>query len=287
MTSKVLITGSEGMLATDLARVWAAASYEVAGLSHAQLDITRPEDVRRAFDQTKPDVVVNTPGIGVDTCESEPEQGYLIHSWAAEVVARQCRRSGAALVHISTCGVFGDQVKPYSEYDPVALKTQYARSKFMGEQAARQACPRTFVIRPGWLFGGTPSHKRNFVYQRFLEAQKAPVIRSAADKFGCPTHTGELAAKILEMVETEEYGLYHVTSSGQASRYEYVRCIVEAFGLSTIVEPVGSGSFPRAAPVPDCEVLDNLNLRFLGLEPLDSWQEAIHRYVATVKGGGV
>ena len=287
MAKKVLITGSEGMLAADLARVWAAAGYEVTGLSHAQLDITRREDVRQAFDQAKPDIVVNTPGIGVDTCESEPEQGYLIHTWAAQVVARQCQRSGAALVLISTCGLFGDQVKPYTEYDPVELKTQYARSKFLGEQTARQACARTFVIRPGWLFGGASSHKRNFVFQRFLEAQKATVVRSADDKFGCPTYTGELAAKILEVVETEEYGLYHLTSSGQASRFEYVRCIVEAFGLTTAVEPVGSGSFPRAAPVPDCEVLDNLNLRFLGLKPLDSWQEAIHRYVATVKGGSV
>ena len=283
MTRKVLITGCEGMLATDWARVWAAAGYDVYALSHAQMDVTQPDEVRQALEQIRPTVVVNTPGIAVDTCELEPEKGYRIHAWAAEGVARQCQRVGACFVCISSCGLFGDEVKFYSEYEPVQLKTQYARSKFLGEQAARQACERTFVIRPGWLFGGTTSHQRNFVYQRFLEAQKTPIIRSADDKFGCPTFTEDLAASVLAIVESEEYGLYHVTNSGYASRYEYVKCIVEAFGLATDVEPVASSSFPRTAPVPDCEMLDNLNSRFLGLKPLDSWQDAIHKYVAALK----
>ena len=72
-------------------------------------------------------------------------------------------------------------MKLYSEYDPVQLKTQYARSKFLGEQAAVDGCQKTFIIRPGWLFGGTPEHRRNFVYQRYLEALREPVLRSAAD----------------------------------------------------------------------------------------------------------
>jgi len=143
------------------------------------------------------------------------------------------------------------------------------------------------VIRPGWLFGGTPSHQRNFVYQRYLEAKRSSVIRSANDKFGSPTHTESLAEKLLEIVESEEYGLYHVTNSGSASRYEYVKCIVETFGLKTTVEPVDSSSFPRTAPVPNCEMLENLNLKFLGLEPLGPWQEAVNKYVAMLKRFGV
>ena len=274
------------MLASDISRVWATAGYQVTSLSHAQLDVTEVGAVRQAIEQLRPDVVVNTPGIGVDTCETEPEKGYRIHTWAAEVVGRQCDRIGAIFVYISSCGLFGDEVRFYSEYDPVRLKTQYARSKFLGEQWARQACERTFVIRPGWLFGGSPSHKRNFVYQRYLEAKEAPVVRSANDKFGSPTLTQDLAAAMVKIVESEEFGLYHVTNSGSASRYDYVKYIVEAFGLDTSVEPSDSSAFSRAAPVPDCEMLDNLNLKFLGVEPLSSWQDALQRYVAELKRSG-
>ena len=283
MAKKVLITGSQGMLATDMARVWTGSGYQAVGLSHAQLDVTSASQVSEALEQTRPDIVVYTPGLGVDTCEQEPEKGYRLHTWAPAQMARRCESLGATFVYISTCGLFGDEVRFYSEYEPVQTKTQYARSKFLGEQASTQACQRTFVIRPGWLFGGTPSHQRNFVFQRFLEAKKESVIRSAGDKFGSPTSTEELAAKILEIVDTREYGLYHVTNTGRASRYEYVKCIVEAFGLDTTVEAVDSSSFLRAAPVPDCELLDNLNIKFLGLEPLAPWQDAIERYVRSLE----
>jgi dTDP-4-dehydrorhamnose reductase len=280
---KVLITGSQGMLASDLTRVWSAARHEVIGLSHADLDIADPGQVRSAMERVAPDLLVNTPGIGVDTCELEPEKGFQIHTWGGANVARECERTGASLVYISTCGVFGDEVKYYSEYDPVVLKTQYARSKFMGEEAAMAACPRTFVIRPGWLFGGSPHHQRNFVYQRYQEAQQNPVLRSANDKFGSPTATSELAEKIMDLVATEAYGLYHIANVGRASRYDYVKAIVKAFGLDTTVEPVDSSAYPRPAPVPDCESLDNVNLGFLGLPPMSDWHEAVQRYVAELK----
>ena len=283
MGKKLLVTGSHGMLATDLARAGTAAGYRVTGLSHGELDVTQAQQVREALEQIKPDIVVNTPGISVDACEVDPERGFRIHTWAAQVVAHECHRVGAWCVYISTCGLFGDEVKFYSEYDQPALKTQYARSKLLGEQAVLQRCDKTIVIRPGWLFGGDTTHARNFVYQRFLEANKEPVLKSAADKFGAPTSTLALSEKILEIVQSELIGLYHVTNSGSASRYDYVKFIVEAFGLDTRVEPVDSSAFPRAAPVPDCELLDNLNLKFAGLEPLGPWQEALGAYVATLK----
>jgi len=114
------------MLATDLARVAANAGFQVVGLPRHELDVTQTAQVNSALERLKPNLVVNTPGIAVDTCEAEPEKGYRIHTWATGVVARACQRIGAAFVQISTCGLFGDDIKCYSEYDPVSLKTQYA-----------------------------------------------------------------------------------------------------------------------------------------------------------------
>lgn len=287
MGRKWLITGSQGMLATDLAKSATEAGRQVMGLNHSELNITQVETVRSALESMKPDVVVNTPGLGVDACENDPSVGFRLHTWAARVMARECQRVGAICIYISTCGLFGDEERYYSEYDPVSLKTQYARSKYLGEQATAEECPRSYIIRPGWLFGGSTSHGRNFVYQRYQEALREPVLRSASDKFGSPTFARELAEKILELEDSENFGLYHVTNGGRASRFEYVKHIVESFGLPNVVEPVDSSSFPRSAPVPDCESLDNMNLRFLGMEPLSPWQEAIDRYVQELKRQGI
>jgi len=271
------------MLASDLLKAAASAGLDTVGLNHSELDITQPGLVRSTLEQIKPDLVINTPGIGVDACHNNPADGYQMHTWAPAMLAANCQRIGAEFMYISTCGLFGDEVKDYSEYDPVSLKTEYAKSKYQGELEAVRRCRRTYVIRPGWLFGGGKEQPRNFVYQRYLEATQNPVLKSAGDKFGCPTDTSELAAKIFELTETEEYGLYHVTNGGKASRYDYVKCIVDAFGLDTAVEPVDSSAYTRSAPVPGCEALENLNLKFLGLAPMTSWQEAIQRYVRSLK----
>lgn len=283
MGRKILITGIHGMLASDLSIVANDTGLHVTGYTHSQLDVTDPKQVSQAIHSVKPDIVVNTPGIGVDECERYPSNGYLIHSWASGLIARSCEQVGATLIYISTCGLFGDEIKFYSEYDPVELKTKYARSKFSGEHEARINCHNTFVIRPGWLYGGTPDHKRNFVYQRYLEAKRSSTIKSAIDKYGSPTYTIDLAKCILSLVDTKAYGLYHITNGGMASRYDYVQSILQAFNMSTHIEAVSSSEFPRLSPVPDCEALENLNLKFVGIDQPPAWEESLQRYVNTLK----
>jgi dTDP-4-dehydrorhamnose reductase len=279
MGLKILITGGRGMLATDFARVAADQGFEVVSLGRQELDVTKADQVAKALEGLTPQYVFHTVGLLVDPCERDPAEGYRVHAWATGCLARHCQRIGATLVNISTCGMFGDERRYYSEYDPVLLKTQYARSKYLAEEAAALHCERTFNIRPGWMFGGTPEHKKNFVFQRYLEAKQKPVLRSAGDKFGSPTFTEDISRRILDLIRSEEYGVYHITNQGGSSRYDYVKRILEAFGSPSKVEMVDSSAFARLAPVPDCEMLDNLNARFLGLPPLPPWEEAVDRYV--------
>jgi dTDP-4-dehydrorhamnose reductase len=276
---RLLITGGRGMAAADFARVALARGFEVTAASHQELDVTRWADVRQMIEALRPDAIVHTVGLAVDPCESDAELADRVHVWGTACVARACERVGAVLINLSTCGVFGDERRFYSERDGVVLKTEYARSKARAEQAATEACSRTFNIRPGWLYGGTTEHKKNFVVQRFLEARRSPVMRSASDKFGCPSYTGDLARVALDLLETEQYGLYHVTNAGGCSRFDYVSHIVRTFGLDTPIEAVDSTYFPRPSMVPDCEMLDNGRLRFIGIDQPEPWQEALERYV--------
>jgi dTDP-4-dehydrorhamnose reductase len=163
------------------------------------------------------------------------------------------------------------------------LKTVYARSKYEGEVLALRECQKTFTIRPGWLFGGNIKHKKNFFYQRYLEAKKSKFIKSANDKFGCPTLVGDLIIKIDEIVNAANPGIYHVTNVGGCSRVDYVRKIIKTCGLDTEVMAVDSSNFPRKADVPDCELLENSNVKKAGLGLLPSWEDAIERYANIIK----
>ena len=273
------------MLATDLAgHLGGRSGFEIVGLTRDELDVTRPEDIGAAMSMHRQDVVVHTAAMHVDECEANPERAFALNAWATRNLARACQQADAVLVYISTGGLFGDEVRAYHEYDSVVLKTQYARSKHAGEGYVRQFCQRHFVLRLGWLYGGDAGHRKNFVVARYREGNDKPVVRSASDKHGSPTYTGDVARTISLLLDTGEYGLYHVANQGGCTRAQYVQRILHEFGLNTSVEPVDSSHFPRAARIPDCEILTSFNLGSAGVASPPSWEEALARYIHGIKG---
>ncbi|MHA2344791.1 MAG: SDR family oxidoreductase [Candidatus Hodarchaeales archaeon] len=282
---KILFTGAKGMFASDFMNYLDVSSkHDLIGLNRNNLDITNRGSVKKVIKEKQPDVIIHSAAqTNVDLCEEKPEEAYKVNTFGTANVAYYAGTYGSRLVYISSCGLFGDEFKAYSEYDPVVLKSVYSRSKYLGEEKIKKFCPDSFIIRPGWLFGGSKSHSKNFVYKRYLEAKSKGVIESVVDKFGSPTYTFHLAKKIMELLETDYFDTYNITNQGYSSRYDYVKEIVKNFGLKTEVKPVKSDRFPRSAPVPDCEVLDNMNLRFHGFSLLTSWKAAIKEYVEKIK----
>lgn len=278
MKERILITGGGGMLASELENFYCRKGRKIFAPTHLELDVLNISKVRDAVSSLKPDYVFHTACLHVDASEENPQLAFRLNSEASKNLSSICSEFGAVFVYISSCGYFGDGVRYYAESDPVVLKTVYARSKYEGEQSAMQANKKTFAIRPGWLFGGRTTHKKNFVYQRYREAKASSVMKSACDKYGCPTYTDDLVGKIEELIKTEQFGLYHLTNSGGCTRAQYLKKIIESCGLTTEVKEVDSSFFPRKANTPNCELLDNSNLKSLGLSPMPPWEEAIERY---------
>ncbi|TYQ12808.1 UNVERIFIED_CONTAM: dTDP-4-dehydrorhamnose reductase [Acetivibrio alkalicellulosi] len=282
---KLLITGADGMLATDLTRYFQTHSqYDIIKASRKDLDITSRDMVEEMFNMHKPDYIIHTAAItNVDFCEDNIDEAMRVNGYGTENIGVCAEQINAKVIYISSCGLFGDELKPYDEKEPVVLKTEYAKSKYLGEAKIAQSCSRHFIVRPGWLFGGGIQHKKNFVYNRYKEAIKGDEMVAAGDKYGCPTYTYHLAGALMSLLDTEKYGVYHISNDGSASRYDYVKKIITCFGLKTKVKKVDSSSFPRKAPVPDCEIISNYNLKKNGFSLLPSWELAIEDYVNILK----
>jgi dTDP-4-dehydrorhamnose reductase len=281
---KVMILGGDGMFARDLASVLQnSEAFDAVPLSRKQLDITDKNTLRERIQDLKPYAVVNTVGPLVDICEEDPEFAQLINVTAVRSCAVTCGEIGAKFVHLSTCGLFGDEKKYYTEADSVVLKTEYARTKYEGEQASREANEDTIVVRPGWMYGGSPNLKKNFVAARIREAKGKPLVGSAMDKFGSPTWTHDAADAVVGLLQSEDAsGVYNMCCTGGGSRAEYVREILTAAGLETVVEDVDSSAFPRKAQVPDCEMLDNARLERAIGRPMKGWKDALRTYIESL-----
>lgn len=273
------------MLACDLKDYFIKHNtIDVICLDKQKLDITNSQNVREAFLAYRPDVVIHTAALtDVDYCEVHKEIAYKVNIEGTKNIAVNSGMINAKLVYISSCGLFGDDIKEYSEDDQVVLKTEYSKSKYLGEAEVSENCGKYLIIRPGWLYGGNITQKKNFVYKRYIEALNNPTIKCANDKYGCPTYTVHLAQKLSQLIDSGVNGLFHVTNSGYSTRYQYVKKIIDCFELKNDVIGVDSKNFVRNAPVPDCEILKNGRLISDGLDLLPHWSDALEEFISVLK----
>ena len=278
---KVIVTGATGILGTDLVRELQRSNHEVLGFDSQNIALADYQDVRQKFARFSPDIIIHSAAMtNVDACETDQLAALKTNVAGTHTVSMVASQLGARIVYISSCGVYGDgKTEPYTELDATNPVNFHHYTKLEGEKRVRAHNPHHLVVRPGWLFGGSQEHRKNFVEARRREAATRPVLQSANDKFGSPTSTLDLARQLVELLQQEVYGTFNIVNTGGASRYEYVAEIIRLLKLGNQVEPVSSAAFVRPAPMPANEVLENLNLDLLGMNTMLTWQEALAAYV--------
>jgi dTDP-4-dehydrorhamnose reductase len=273
---RALITGGGGQLASDLQ---ALLGDEAVSRSHAELDIRDGEQVERAFDEVRPDVVFNCAAFhNVDQCEREPESAWETNVRAVMGLARR----DAKLVHLSTNYVFdGRRPEPYAEGDLPAPRSVYALTKLAGEYAASAYGADALVVRTAGLYGfaGNASKGGNFVQRMLTRARETGQLKMVADQRLQPTFTTDLASALVDALRRDARGVVHLTNSGACSWLEFTQAIVENAGLDVPIEPVETVIGPDGVDRPLNGVLARPRADELGLVPLRPWREALDDYM--------
>ncbi|HUI41266.1 MAG TPA: dTDP-4-dehydrorhamnose reductase [Terriglobia bacterium] len=279
---KVLLIGALGQLGSDLPRVLRADT--LVPLSHSDIEITDPTSVRRAFEQHRPEVVINTAAFHrVDDCETEIERAFQVNAFAVRTLAQACRQCSAVLVHFSTDYVFdGEKTEPYAETDSPRPLSVYGASKLAGEYLLEATLDRHFLVRTCGLYGagGSRSKGGNFVETMLRLAAHGKPIRVVSDQVVTPTYTADLARKVGQLITSEAYGLYHITNGGACSWFEFAGAIFELAGVEADLHPISSAAFGAAARRPAYSVMRHRRLESLGLDDLPAWQDGLRRYFA-------
>jgi dTDP-4-dehydrorhamnose reductase len=277
---KVAVTGAAGLFGHGLVAVF-ATRHTVHALTRGDADLTKLEEVRAAFSKAAPEVVVHAAGIpDLDICEADPAKGYLVNVHATRHVVEAARELGAAVAYISTDAVFdGKKHVPYTESDPTIPPTVYGRTKLRGEQSV-ETLPAHWIFRVSVLFG---PGKTNFVEKGLRKVAAGETCVVAADQVGSATYTLDAARKIMEVVETCRYGLYHLSNQGACTRYDLARQAVELAGLDA-TKLIGKPScqMGRRAVRLEYAVMAMDALKNAGFAPPRRWQEALAEYVRTL-----
>ena len=278
---KVLITGSNGMLGHDLEKVL-KDKHELILTTSKTLDITDKENTIDFIVKNNPDVVINSAAYtDVDGCETNQDLAYAVNGEGVRNLALACKEVDCPLVHVSTDYVFDgtarDPIEEDGEIGPISI---YGKSKLKGEEAILEILDKYFILRTAWLYG---INGKNFPKTMLELAKDHSEITVVYDEVGTPTYTPDLAYGISQIIETDFYGIYHLTNSGQCSWCEFARYIIEIADKDVKVIPVTASEFSRPAPRPSYSVLKNKKWIENGFEPLRSYKEAIKEYIELIK----
>ncbi len=277
---KILITGSNGMLGHDLINAL-KERHDLIPTTSKTLDITDKQQTIDYIRDNKPDIVINSAAYtDVDGCEENEDLAYSVNGEGVRNLALACREIGCPLVHISTDYVFdGSATEPIREDGEIGPISVYGKSKLEGEEAIQEILDKYFIIRTAWLYG---TNGRNFPRTMLELAESHPEITVVYDEVGTPTYTPDLAEGISRLIETDYYGIYHLTNSGSCSWCEFARYIFEIAGKDVKVIPVTASEFARPAPRPNYSVLDNSNWIEKGFKPLRNYKDAIKEYIELI-----
>jgi len=275
---KVVVTGAGGQLGIDIVRLLTDRGIEVVGYGRSELDVTDLASVREALTQSKPDVIIHAAAYTkVDQAESDEDQAYRVNAYGTRNVAIAAEEIGAKVCYISTDYVFdGTSSKPYQEYDRTNPLGVYGHSKLAGEELVKTLSSRYYIVRTAWVYG---RNGQNFVKTMLRLAEERDEVNVVTDQVGSPTYTEDLAAFLIDLVQTDYYGIYHATNSGSCSWYEFAKAIFEESGVDVRVNPITSLEFPRPAPRPSYSVLDHMSIRANGFQDLRHWREGLKQYI--------
>ena len=278
---KFLITGAQGQLALQFQKTLINQGYTVVAFDRKGLDIADSNAVLEKISEQTPDVVVNCASYNlVDKAEEDFDTARGVNATGVKNLAIACKDKNVLLIHYSTDYVFdGAKEDFYTEEDAPNPVSKYGESKREGEQLLIQETDNYLLFRVSWVFG---EGRSNFLYRLSEWAQKNRTLRIVSDQVSIPTYTEDIVNVTLFALNKGLRGLYHLTNSGYASRYEVARYYIDQMEMDNLVLPVTSSYFPSPAKRPYFSAMSNRKLsQELNID-IPDWKLGIERYVKNI-----
>ncbi len=297
MKLRILLTGKNGQVGAELVELLPHLG-EVAAFGRHELDLLKPDQIRRAIRDVRPSIIVNAAAYTlVDQAETDKEQARIINADAPALMAEEAKKIGAALVHYSTDYVFdGSKNRPYDETDQPCPINVYGKTKLAGEEAIQAVGLPHLIFRTAWVYG---IRGRNFLLTILRLATEREEMKVVRDQFGAPTWSHEIAKgteRVLLQLSQQGpdaistfSGVYHMTSAGKTSWFEFAKAILEeasqvAPGISWFkavtegqplitshVHGITTAECPTRARRPAYSVLSNVRLKQAFALELSDW----------------
>ena len=279
---RIALIGADGQLGSDLNKIL-QEKHEVFPLFFPDFDVTHPAAISQQLTELAPDAVINTAAYNqVDEAETESLMSFKLNSLAVRDLSFVCRKLDAVLVHFSTDYVFGgEKNEPYIEGDTTCPLSTYGITKLSGEYFLSSILKKYFLIRTSGLYGeaGCWGKGTNFIDAMIEAEKKGNELRVVNDQWITPTSTWELALRVDELIQRDEFGLFHMTNEGKCSWFQFTEAIFSLLGKKTLIIPINSKEYGAKAHRPAYSVPENKKSKSMGLQDFSHWKTALADYL--------
>lgn len=275
---RILVTGSRGMLGSDVVSVL-AEEHDVIGVNSRDFDITEKDITIEFIKKIKPELIIHSAAYtDVDGCEKNMDKAFKVNALGARNIAIATQEMNAAMLYVSSDYVYdGQKETPYFEYDRTNPLSIYGKSKLEGENFVKSIVNKHFIIRTSWLFG---KNGKNFVKTMLELSKTKDSLNIVDDQIGSPTYTYDLAKAIKLLVESGCYGTYHLTNSEYCSWYDFTKNIYEIANIGHVrLNPITTEELGRPAPRPKNSRLEKFYWKLNEFTELRSYKEAVEEYI--------
>lgn len=275
---KIVVTGATGQLGYDVCRELTALGIEHIGLGSKECDLTDPVQIQSVFKDYAPDAVIHCAAYTqVDKAETEEALCRKINVDGTRAISKVCRELDAKMIYISTDYVFdGKGDEPFETDATIDPQNVYGRSKADGELAVSTELDKYFMVRISWVFG---ENGNNFVKTMLRLGKAKESLNVVNDQIGSPTYTPDLAKLLVEIIQTEQYGVYHATNEGYCSWADFAERIMQKANLNCKIQGIPTTDYPTPAVRPLNSRLSKGSLDDAGFKRLPTWEDALHRYL--------
>ena len=285
---KILVTGKNGQLGKSIHKIITGneKNCEFVFVGRDALDLSSQDSIIEYFNNNSFDIIINCAAYtAVDKAEKEVELANYINHLAISKIAEISNKQEIKLIHISTDYIFdGISEKAYLESDDPSPLNIYGKSKLAGEVSVCAAMQKNaIIIRTSWLYS---EHSNNFVDTILRKAQKFDELNVISDQFSSPTNASDLAKVIIQIINHKKFRnhdqltqIYHYSSYGVCSWFEFAREILELANIDCQVNPIETKDYLTAARRPKYSLLNTDKIvKSFDLE-IPFWKDSLKAYI--------
>lgn len=276
--NNILVTGSTGQLGSDVVKELLKRGYSTLSPNRSEFNLCSEDSIRNYILNSNCEAIVHCAAYTqVDKAEDEKDLCIKINATATKHIVKCAKILDIPMIYISTDYVFdGTKDGKYTENDETNPINIYGESKLAGEKYVQEILDKYYIVRTSWVFN---INGKNFIETMLRLSKANNQLSIVNDQIGSPTYTKDLSRLLVDMIETNKYGLYHATNEGYCSWYEFADTIFKLANINIDIKAINSNEYASRAKRPLNSKLSKDKLIEFGFKPLPHWEDALKDYL--------